>query len=371
MSPTTPGAANAIACIAASGGIRIDPPTLLPARLVTELSGEAVRARLCAFSDETGAEWCLRPDMTTPIADLVARGDVAETRYHYAGPVYRLPAAGSRDTIEFQQTGFEWFGGGGPIEDAEACALGLESVARGGVADAVVRFGDVGVFLAVLDALSFSPRWRERLVRAFRRTRGVETLLASAGDTAGAPGEALAMGLAQAQPDVAVRMIDDVFAIAGVRTVGGRSTEEIAERLRDRLIEGAPDPAAARALLAYLSVSAPAGEASRAILRVLKAEGVRLDSVATDRFDARLAELKRLDPPMWSGAVFDATAGRRFDYYDGFVFDLARPGMPGLPIAAGGRYDGLIARLSGGALRLSAIGASVRLDRLSGAEGGR
>ncbi|RYD91469.1 MAG: ATP phosphoribosyltransferase regulatory subunit, partial [Sphingomonadales bacterium] len=53
-----------------------------------------------------------------------------------------------------------------------------------------------------------------------------------------------------------------------------------------------------------------------------------------------------------------------FEYYDGFVFELSRENAADRPIVSGGRYDGLISRLSGGKRQASAIGAALRADRL-------
>ena len=67
-------AAAALARIARASGVRAEPQTLIPAEIVLELSGEAVRSRLCIFTDASGKEHCLRPDLTTPIAQMVASG---------------------------------------------------------------------------------------------------------------------------------------------------------------------------------------------------------------------------------------------------------------------------------------------------------
>jgi ATP phosphoribosyltransferase regulatory subunit len=278
--------------------------------------------------------------------------------------------AGSGDPIEFQQAGFEWFGGAGPEEDAEAAALTLDAAEKGGVRAAEPRFGDVAIFSAVLQALPMSEGWRERLRRAFSRRQGLEGMLANVERRTEEPGDALAEGLAQLPDALASRMIEDVFALAGVRPVGGRSAQEIALRLKARREEGTLDPGAVRAVLAYLDLSSPAEHAVAAIRGFASAHGLNPASLPLEAFEARLARLNALAPPFWKTARFFAATGRRFEYYDGFVFDLVRPDLPDLPIAAGGRYDGLVARLSQGRRQITAIGASIRLDRLSVAGGG-
>jgi ATP phosphoribosyltransferase regulatory subunit len=81
-------------------------------------------------------------------------------------------------------------------------------------------------------------------------------------------------------------------------------------------------------------------------------------------FEARLEMIASFNPPFWSDAEFGAEVGRRFEYYDGFVFELMAIHTPDRPVVSGGRYDGLIARLSGARQSASAIGAAVRADRL-------
>ncbi len=250
-------AAAALARIARVSGVRAEPQTLMPAEIVLELSGEAVRSRLCTFTDASGKEHCLRPDLTTPIAQMVASGELPIARYHEAGPVYRLPPRGSNDPVEHLQIGFEWFGNrGSPAEDAEALAVALEAAQAGGVKAAIVRFGDVAIYHALIAALPFSPQWRDRLRRGFSRRKGPRELLEAAKGQAGSTGVVAGIG-ALAQSD-AIRAVEAELAKLGVEPVA-RSAEDIATRLRDKARDVAPDAASASALVRYLALSAPAG----------------------------------------------------------------------------------------------------------------
>ncbi|MFE5330568.1 histidine--tRNA ligase [Embleya sp. NPDC056575] len=53
---------------------------------------------------------------------------------------------------------------------------------------------------------------------------------------------------------------------------------------------------------------------------------------------------------------------RGLDYYTGVIYEVTAPGMPG-SIASGGRYDGLIGRMSGGA-ETPACGGSLGIERI-------
>ena len=357
----TPEASAALARIARVSGVRAEPQALLPAEVILELSGEAVRSRLCTFTDASGAEHCLRPDLTTPIAQMVASGELPVARYHGAGPVYRLPPRGSDDPVEHLQIGFEWFGNSGsPAEDAEALAVALEAAQAGGVMSAKVRFGDVAIYHALLAALPLSPQWRDRLRRAFSRRKGPRELLVAAHRRTDVAEAVVRIGgLAQ---DDAVRAVELECVALGVEPVA-RAPVEIARRLREKATDPAPAESVARMLGDYLDLSALAGDSAAALAAFGKQAGVDLGD-ALDSFNERLALIAKLKPPFWADAVFSAEAGRRFEYYDGFVFDLARAGEADRPVLSGGRYDGLIARLSAGGVEASGIGAAIRADRL-------
>lgn len=355
-------ASAALARIARASGVRAEPQTLIPAEIVLELSGEAVRSRLCIFTDASGKEHCLRPDLTTPIAQMVASGVLPVARYHESGPVYRLPPRGSDEPVEHLQLGFEWFGNtGSAAEDAEALAVALEAAQAGGVRAGQVRFGDVAIYHSVLAALPLSDLWRDRLRRAFSRRKGPRELLADAGSRAAAT-TSLAARIGVLAPAEAEAAVLAELSGLGVEPVA-RSAKDIADRLREKASETAPDAASAAAILDYLGISAPMAECASALRGFAKMAGLDI-SAALDAFEERLALIARLKPPFWSDAEFGAEAGRRFEYYDGFVFELVRADAQDRPIVSGGRYDGLISRLSGGAHGASAIGAALRADRL-------
>ncbi len=360
-------AAAALARIARVSGVRAEPQTLMPAEVILELSGEVVRSRLCTFTDASGNEHCLRPDLTTPIAQMAASGELPIARYHGSGPVYRLPPRDSNDPVEHLQIGFEWFGNGGsPAEDAEALAVALEAAQAGGATGAVVRFGDVAIYHAILVAMPFSPQWRDRLRRAFFRRKGPRELLADAAKGHAGAAEAIA-SLGSLSPAEAARGVQLELARLGVEPVG-RTVEDIAARLRDKAADIAPAAAASDSLAKYLQLAAPVSASLSTLQAFARDTGLDIGGVL-DAYAERLGLIARLKPPFWSDAVFTAEAGRRFEYYDGFVFELAREGASDRPIVSGGRYDGLIARLSGGTKAASAIGAALRADRLG--EGAR
>ncbi len=155
-SPATRSAAWADALLssfAQAGYILAEPAILQPAEPFLDLSGEDIRKSLYLTSDATGAELCLRPDLTIPVAcDYLASSRAGKPAgFCYLGPVFRYRGG---QPSEFLQAGIESFGRQDrAAADAEMLALGLEAVATFGSPEIEIRTGDVALFNALLDAL--------------------------------------------------------------------------------------------------------------------------------------------------------------------------------------------------------------------------
>lgn len=359
------------AVLDALGGELIDPPATMPAHLPLELSGEAVRPRLCVFSDGDGAEVALRPDLTLPVAlierDRRAAGDTGERAYTYDARAFRLPA-GPGEPVEFTQCGFERYGApSGIAHDVAAFRDVMAAIEAVGAPIGSVRLGDLGVFTAFVDALDLPGAVAGSLKRAFRQQGGVLRLLSA--DPAAAPTSALAARLAGLSTDEAEAIINDVLTLSGVRAVGMRTPGEIAERLIAKGNEGAANgiPAAASAVLGELiAINAAPADALTALEGLVKTHKLDGARRAVDALGERMDGLAALcDRALCS---FDTTFGRRFTYYDGFVFEVFGPGEPRWrPFGAGGRYDSLLGALSDGNINASGIGGVVRPERLAAA----
>ena len=164
----------------------------------------------------------------------------------------------------------------------------------------------------------------------------------------------------------ATAVLDELWRLAGIQPVGGRSAAEIVHRLAERdAALNAPRLSAAQSDLIrrYLAVSdAP----SRAIDR-LRALGAEAGLDWSAALDAWLKGLEGTSLPL--GAVTLATGfARPFGYYDGMLFEIRSAALSAdEPVSAGGRYDGLMARLGGPAV--GAVGCMVRPARAwSGAQ---
>jgi ATP phosphoribosyltransferase regulatory subunit len=165
--------------------------------------------------------------------------------------------------------------------------------------------------------------------------------------------------------------IESLIDKEGDAPLGGRTRQEIVERLTIQASDGAApklDPAVAQTITAMLAVSGPAPAALEQILTLTKSVAAKMEKPLA-AMEARLAALAALgiDP---ASVRFAAHFGRNLEYYTGFVFEFWSRGAP-LEIAGGGRYDTLLESL-GAPRGTTAIGIAIRSERLLAAvQGGR
>ncbi len=359
-------AAVARAVFAADGGMAADPAYVLPADVPLELSGEAVRARLCVFSDDHGREWALRPDLTLPLALEEAgrrrAGGAGAAAYHYAARAFRLPARAGEAT-EFTQVGFERFGfAATPEADAGTLALAWDAVTACGVSPDVVATGDLAIVPAFIDALGLPAVTAGLLKAAFRQEGGMRAVLET---PLKAPDPELGPVLEAADPEAALLAL---LSARGIPIAGTRSPAEIVAGLKAQaafVAAGGIPHTARELLLALRDIDCPLEEAPARLSQLAAKAGLPGTEAAIARLAERNAAIAARLPAAPGRAHFRSGFGRRFTYYDGFLFEL-QAGALGAdqPVAAGGRYDGLISELTSGVVEATAIGAVVRPDRL-------
>lgn len=334
--------------LAAAGAEPADAPILQPLNLLLDLAGEAMRARLFVVQAEGGTEACLRPDFTVAVARQHIERGAAEGRYIYEGHAFRASPEAERPE-EFLQLGLELFApAGSPAvdADAEAARLAWRACEAGGRSDLTLWLGDVGLLDPFIESLGVAPALAARLRRVAGRPRLLQAELARTSEAA-APGQsqlaAMLSGLSEAQ---AAGMLEEVWSLAGIEPVGGRGPAEIAARLV-RKAEAASAPALTKAQAAafadFMAISAPPGEALQQVRALGGREARRLDAALdawSARFEALAVPAERLR--------FTPALGHAFDYYDGATFEVRSDALGSdRPVAVGGRYDGLIARLGG------------------------
>ncbi len=345
----------------------LDAPILQPLGLLLDLAGETLRERLFVVQGD-GPEACLRPDFTIPALRAHIASGVAGGRYVYSGHAFRVAARGTDRAEEFLQIGVEAFEtGDAPEADAEMAALAWRAASAGGRGDLTLLMGDVALFGGFLDALNVAPPLAARLKRAFSTPRRLRAELAAAGDlsdagtAAGGRLAAVLSGLSEAD---AAGVLEEIWALAGVESVGGRSAAEIVHRLAERAaLTAAPRLTADQAELTrrFLAIAGGPAESLAAVVDLAGGRSADL-AAAAEAWRRRVSALVAAGVPA-ERIQFSAAFGRAFGYYDGVLFEVRSADLgDDQPVAAGGRYDSLPARL-GASLATGAVGCMVRPGR--------
>jgi ATP phosphoribosyltransferase regulatory subunit len=365
-----------------AGYERVAPSIIQPADVFLDVVGESLRARTYVFTDQEGAELCLRPDLTLPACRIyMERHADAETpaRLCYNGSAFRFqPGGGSAAHLrEFRQAGLESFAApDAAAADVEVFLLTLKAIRVAGVNQIQLRIGDLGLFAALLDKIEMPARWRTRLRHLFWRPEAFRAEMrrlssVPAAAIEGLPPELVAT-LDPADPARAEELVAEYLDGHKLELVGVRSVAEIAESLLAAVADARSRPLAKRAvelIERYLAISGPVSTVAEQVTALTKPHGIDL-SEALATFERRLA-LISVGGFAIEDADFSAEFGRSFSYYTGFVFEVLSPKLgPKSPLAGGGRYDGML-KIAGAPKDVPAVGAAIYTERvLIAVEGG-
>ena len=351
-----------LAALGGAGAVRVQPSLLQPAGELLAGYGEALRGRACVVADAHGGELYLLPDYTVPICRM-RREAGGGGRFLYAGPVFRLPAAGGGSLpVEEQQAGLEVFTTEASAEaDADVLCRTLEAARLAG-RKLEVTLGDAGIGPAILDAFEMSERRRARLRRRISQPQRLHALLRRF--TRGGAGGGRRAGLEPfADAGRAEARLAETLARAGTPFIGRRRPAEVAARLGELAAEHGEAPLAEATASRIASLLATHGPFRPALAGLGDAiAGAPAAEAAIGRLQERARRLSRVVDMDELG--FDIRLGGEVGYYDGMVFEIR---IAGRRVAAGGRYDRL-ARDTG--LDLAAVGAAVWIERLLGAGSG-
>jgi ATP phosphoribosyltransferase regulatory subunit len=243
----------------------------------------------------------LRPEMTTPIARLVAQrlsNVPIPHKLSYGLPVYRRTSVGHGQSAEFHQAGVEVVGSTSPGEDAATIGLLVETLQS-------VGLRSPRDFVLVLGQTAFYEGYLRRVV-----------------------------------PEAAPELLEALAAKDLVRV--------------DELSEEVPD--AAEGVRRIPRIVGPATDAS-----VLETAERYAEGEAAAALENLREILAHLDACGHLGSVMlDFGLIGRHNYYTGAVYEVYAAGL-GFTVANGGRYDNLLQRFGE---PLPATGFAISLERL-------
>ena len=291
-------------CFAAHGYLPVETP-LLEVRGALERGGRIKGSPFQLF-DVDGSLLTLRPDLTLPVARLVANrvaADELPARFRYAAPVVREESSLKGQPRQFTQLGVELVGADGTASEIEVVRLLAEVLATLDVPAWRIAFGSVTPLTSLLAACAPSAEFAETVLELVHRSDliGLDQLVTAE---------------ERLSPSAAL-------AIRSIPRIGGGV--DVIDRV-DTLLANAGVPEAERGTSELRLLVAGIGDLF---------EGGRVS--------------------------FDFSIINSFDYYTGIIFKGYAEGIAA-SLASGGRYDVLLANL--GRPGLAACGFALSLERL-------
>lgn len=359
--------------IGGRGGDWVDLPSLLPAATVLELAGESLRPRLYFATSPTGEELCLRADLTIPAAIYYVENaeNCSALTILCEGRVFRAPIGNTNNQVEFTQIGIEKFGQQNTIgADIDVFAAVFEACISAGLKKPSVKFFDGGLMKAILKGVDLPPVWNQYLNSRANSPAALKRGIVDAINHQTAKADTVISASAMQNDEAAIFEVTQMLESGSLLTGAARGAREIAMRLMAKSARTQALPLDAKTGKTLQTIAAICGEPSIAIEQIAyeaKSIGVNLDDWKND-WRGRLKEIKKELGPDYAKLAFEALPNARFEYYDGMVFEIAQSGHEDAAVAFGGRYDGLISALSGGTKSAKAIGATIRPERLGGAQ---
>lgn len=347
--------------------VRIEPPTLQPASIFVELSGEDIRRRMLITQGPEGIDLCLRPEYTIPVARVyLARNDAGvPAEYAYAGPVFRRRAG---ETGEFLQAGIEMIGHDDvALTDAKVLAQTLETFKLLSIPEPKILMGDIALLDALMRALKVPHHLQRRLMRAIVEGKGLQALqqVSNPSDEIDARHLGLLAAIEGQDPQAARALVEDLLSIAGITPVGGRSIADIADRFLDKAAQknvGLSEEVAS-IISQFLSIKGDPDTASGEIRYLADNANLNMNE-AIDVFESRCGYMA-IKGVNINNVIYAGNFARNLNYYTGFVFELHSPHRSdGKPLGGGGRYDRLMGAL-GAQKPLGSVGGSLWVDRLA------
>jgi ATP phosphoribosyltransferase regulatory subunit len=262
--------------------------------------GDEVANRLFLFSDKSGTQIALRPEMTTPVARLVAtrmRDAVLPLRLSYVAAAYRYEDPQEGRLREMTQAGLELIGPESLDADAESLFTAVEALGALGLGDALFDINHAAIVDGVLAGLELDGR--------------------------------------------------DMPAVK--RLISGRNIVE----LRDRL-QGTGEPASVDAIVA-LAMTRGRDNVLATARRLCHTDA---GLAGIERLRSILARAKTLG--FGDRINVDFSLLRDISYYTGFIFE-GFAGEVGFTLCGGGRYDSLLPRFG---FEAGAVGWSLLVERL-------
>ena len=328
----------------------VDLPLVYNSEVFYETSGEDIRRRMFSFTNNSGDEMCLRPDLTIPTCkhfleniDKFENGQLC-----YSGPVFRSSLTSKEQSLELNQSGIEIiFRDNSKISNYEkefqAINLAIETINQIGISDFSIRISSISLFNLFINSLDLPQRWKQRLLRHFYRRDYFDKLLNRISDGVGYDKERKSNIIRDVFGDDKIinEEIKDILLNEDQLKTGSRTIDEIASRFNlksESVVSSKQGKEIQKVINEFLSLNGPIEKIDDQMNKFMNDFDIK-------RFDEGQKMLNQLSSNLLKISAkpiyFDCDFGHSIEFYDGIIFEIIS-NVNSDVLISGGRYDKLL-----------------------------
>ena len=328
----------------------VDLPLVYNSEVFYETSGEDMRRRMFSFTNNSGDEMCLRPDLTIPTCKHFLENikKFQNGQLCYSGPVFRSSLTSADQSLELNQSGIEIiYKDSLEISDYEkefqAISLALETIDQIGIKDFSIRISSISLFNLFINSLDLPQRWKQRLLRHFYRRDYFDKLLNRISDGVGYDKERKSNIIRDVFGDdkIVNEEIKDILLSEDQSKTGSRTIDEIASRFNlksESVVSSKQGKEIQKVINEFLSLNGPIQKIDDQMNKFINDFDIQRFDVGQEMLNQLSSNLiKILAKPIY----FDCDFGHSIEFYDGIIFEITND-LNSDVLISGGRYDKLL-----------------------------
>ena len=328
----------------------VDLPLVYNSEVFYETSGEDIRRRMFSFTNNSGDEMCLRPDLTIPTCKhfLENINKFENGQLCYSGPVFRSSLTSTEQSLELNQSGIEIiYKDSSKIfnyeKEFQAINLAIETINQIGINDFSIRISSISLFNLFINSLDLPQRWKQRLLRHFYRRDYFDKLLNRISDGVGYDKERKSNIIRDVFGDdkIVNEEIKDILLDEDQLKTGSRTIDEIASRFNlksESVVSSKQGKEIQKVINEFLSLNGPIQTIDDQMNKFINDFDIQRFDVGQEMLNQLSSNLIKISAkPIY----FDCDFGHSIEFYDGIIFEIIND-LNSDVLISGGRYDKLL-----------------------------
>jgi ATP phosphoribosyltransferase regulatory subunit len=328
----------------------VDLPLVFNSEVFYETSGEDIRRKMFSFTNISGDEMCLRPDLTIPTCKYFLENinKFENGQLCYSGPVFRSSLTSTEQSLELNQSGIEIiYKDSSKISNYEkefqAINLAIETINQIGIDDFSIRISSISLFNLFINSLDLPQRWKQRLLRHFYRRDYFDKLLSRISDGVGYDKERKSNIIRDVFGDAKIvnEEIKDILLNEDQLKTGSRTINEIAFRFNlksESVVSSKQGKEIQKVINEFLSLNGPIQSIDDQMNKFINDFDIQRFDVGQEMLNQLSSNLIKISAkPIY----FDCDFGHSIEFYDGIIFEITND-LNSDVLISGGRYDKLL-----------------------------